>query len=277
MSEEHYLGMRPDDLDGKPYARYWNPDMAPMQDHVQRALVHGVEAAELGFPVSEANRMLESGYLPLENGFARLDNGQVFVAALTRMPGVSGKMIDWWFGWEYMENQRYKLWHPRAHQANRAEKMVGDDPDLSDRDKYLHNPNYVTEYVGGESLDIIITFSEAAEFFDVTRFNEAGVSTAICGVVGYQNSPLCFGLLIHMIRETEDGCEMRSRFWLGKVEIKGLPTKGIINRVASSRFVAKQAVPLELGRDMLVHCAMEMHHLAGFLPQLYADYHPGQC
>jgi len=273
MSEKHYLGMRPGDLDGKPYAKYWNPQMAPVQDHVQRALIQGIEAAELGFPVSEANRMLETGYLPLENGFTRLDNGQVFVAALTRMPGVNGKMIDWWFGWEYMESQRYKLWHPRAHQANRAEKMIGDDDGLSDRDKYLHNPNYVTEYVGGESLDIVITFLEASEFFDVTRFSEAGVSTAVCGVVGYQNKPLSFGLLIHMIRETEEGCEMRSRFWLGRIEIQGLPTTGIINRIASSRFVAKQAVPLELGRDMLVHCATEMNHLASFLPDLYADYH----
>ena len=29
-----------------------------------------------------------------------------------------------------------------------------------------------------------------------------------------------------------------------------------------------------MGRDMTVHCAMEMNHLAGFLPALYADYHP---
>jgi hypothetical protein len=60
-----------------------------MQDHVQRALMHGVEASELAFPLSEANLLFEPGYLPLENGFTRLDNGQVFVAVLTRMPGVT--------------------------------------------------------------------------------------------------------------------------------------------------------------------------------------------
>jgi hypothetical protein len=151
--------------------------------------------------------------------------------------------------------------------------MIGDDAALSDREKYLHNPNYVTEYVGGESLDIIITFAEASEFFDVTRFSDARVSTAICGVIGYQNKTLSFGLLIHMVRETEEGREMRSRFWLGRIESQGLPTTGIINRIASSRYIAKRAVPLELGRDMLVHCVMEMNHLAGFLPELYAEYH----
>ena len=183
-------------------------------------------------------------------------------------------MIDWWFGWEYMENQRYKLWHPRAHVTARAENMIGDDSDLSDREKYLNNRNYVTEYVGGERLDIDITFAEPSEYFDVSRFKEANVGTALCGIVGYQNAPLIFGIIIHLIRETNDGCEMRSRFWLGKMEIRGLPSKGILNKIASSSFVAEHAVPLELGRDMLVHCAMEMNHLSSFLPDLYADYHP---
>lgn len=273
MSEDKYLGMRSGDLDGKPYARHWNPDMGPMQDQVQRALMHGVEASELGFPVGEANQLLEAGYLPLENGFTRLGNGQVFVSVLTKMPRVSGKMIDWWFGWHYMESQRYKLWHPRAHLANRADRMVGDDPDLSDREKYLNNPNYVTEYIGGESLAIDITFSEPSNFFDVARFQQANVGTALCGVVGRQNSPVNFGVLIHLIRETEDGCEMRSRFWLGKIGLRGLPARAILNKIAGAEFVARRAVPLELGRDMVVHCAMEMNHLASFLPDLYSDHH----
>lgn len=274
MKKTQYLGMRPGDLDGKAYARHWNPEMGPLQAPVQRALLHGIEASELGFPASEANRLLEPGYLALENGFTRLANGQVFVSVLTRMPGVTSEMIDWWFGWHPMESQRYKLWHPRAHLLNRAEKMIGDDPGLSDREKYLHNPNYVTEYVGGDVLDITITFSEASDFLDTSRFEAAGIGTAICGVVSPQNWPLVFGLLIHLIRETPDGCEMRSRFWLGRIEVRGVPAAGILSRIAGSRFVAKRAVPIGQGRDLVVHCGMEMNHLASFLPDLYADYHP---
>ncbi len=273
MSGTPYLGMRPGDLEGKPYAKYWNPCMAPMQEHVQRALFHGVEAAELGFPVGEADRLLEPGYLPLEDGFTRLANGQIFVAVRTEMPGVSGAMIDWWMGWHPMESQRYKLWHPRAHLANRAERMVGDDPRLSDREKYLHNPNYVTEYVGGDRLAIDITFSDPSDFLDVDRFADANVSTALCGVVGYQLSPINMGVLIHLIRETEDGCEMRSRFWLGKIELRGPAGFALLNQFVSAAPLARRAVPIELGRDMVVHCAMEMNHLASFLPALYADYH----
>lgn len=267
-----YLGMRTGDLEGKRYAKYWNPEMAPLQEPVQRAVLHGVEAAELGFPVSEANRLLEPGDLPLENGFTRLPNGQLFVAAKTRMPGVTGAMIDWWFGWHAMESQRYKLWHPRAHVANRMERPVGDDPTLSDREKYLGNPNHVTEYVGNDLLDIVITFSEPSAFLDVSRFAEARVTTAICGTVGHPRAPVRIGFLLHLIRETAEGSEMRSRFWLGNIELRGRARA--LNRIAQTPFVARRAATLAMGRDLLVHCGMEMNHLASFLPDLYADYHP---
>jgi len=38
--------------------------------------------------------------------------------------------------------------------------MNGDEPGLSDRAKYLGNPNYVTEFVGPTKLDLIITFDD---------------------------------------------------------------------------------------------------------------------
>ena len=85
-----------------------------------------------------------------------------------------------------------------------------------------------------------------------------------------------FAALIHLIRETDEGCELRSRFWLGDIGVRGVPTSGILNKIASSKFVAEQAVPINQGREMLVHCAMEMNHLASFLPDIYADYHSGE-
>ena len=186
MNTSNYLGMKPGDLANKPYAKYWNPEMQPMQEHVQQSLLHGAEAAELSFPLEEADRLLQAGYLELENGYTRLANGQIFAAILTKMPGVTGKMIDWWFGWHYLESQRYKLWHPRCHVNNGAKRMVSDDPNLSDKEKYLNNP---------------------------------------------------------------------------------------LNKLIPAKWLAKLAGSLDLGRDMVVHCGMEMNHLASFLPALYADYH----
>ena len=94
MHRDSYLGMRSGDWDNKPYARYWNPVMGPMQPQVQHALMHGAEAKELGFVREEAHLLNQPGYLPLENGTTTLSTGEVFVAVQTFMPGVTGAMFE---------------------------------------------------------------------------------------------------------------------------------------------------------------------------------------
>ena len=123
MRNDVYLGMRPGDLDGKPYSKYWNPEMLPLQPQVRDAAVHGDEAPELGFTMDQADQLMRPGYLPLENGTTKLANGQTFVAVLTHMPRVTGEMFEWWMGWHYMEPQRYKLWHPKAHLSNATQEL----------------------------------------------------------------------------------------------------------------------------------------------------------
>ena len=273
MHRDSYLGMRSGDLDNKPYAKYWNPVMGPMQPQVQHALVHGAEAKELGFGREEAHLLNQSGYLPLENGTTTLSTGEVFVAVQTFMPGVTGAMFEWWMGWHYMEAQRYKLWHPRAHMTNGTKTMQGDNPSLSDREKYLTS-HYVTEYVGTACEDIIISFVPPETFFKQQEgLYQHGVTALICGSVALQRAPIKIGHLVHQIRDIEGGSEMRSRFWLAKPEFTGPFAKGLITKIINSKFVKKRLMPQDLGRDMIVHCGMEMNHLASFLPALYADHH----
>ena len=104
-------------------------------------------------------------------------------------------------------------------------------------------------------------------------FAESGITAAVCGTVGLQRAPITIGRLIHQIREVDGGSEMRSRFWLAKPELKGVGRKSTLGKFIGSKFVVDRIVDQDLGRDMLVHCGMEMNHLASFLPALYADYH----
>jgi hypothetical protein len=273
MERGLYLGMREGDLEGKPYAKYWNPVMAPLQEQVQDAIVHGPEAAELGFPLDRADQLLAPGYLPLENGTARLRSGEIFVAVLTKMPGVTGKMFEWWMGWHYMEAQRYKLWHPRAHLANGTREMKGDDSGVSDKEKYL-TTHYVTEYVGNTKQAIEISFAEPETMFSRgADLASGGTSALVCGKVSLQDAPITIGYLIHQIRELEGSCELRSRFWLARPSFMGSRRDSWINALLRFGPLLKLAMGGDLGRDMVVHCGMEMNHLAGFLPALYADYH----
>lgn len=244
-----------------------------MQPHVAEAVLHGEQPGALGFGLEDADRLLEPGYLPLENGFARLSTGQVQVAVRTQMPGVTGAMFEWWMGWHTMEHQRYKLWHPLAHLANGTREMRGDEPGLSDREKY-RTTHFVSEYIGDQVEHITITFSDPREYFSATADLSAGETTAlVCGRVDLQTPDVTIGHLIHQIREREDGTEMRSRFWLGRPQLNGLGARNPINRLLGSALVRRLLTPSDLGRLMVVHCGMEMNHLASFLPELYAVYH----
>lgn len=274
MSRRPYLGMRPGDLDGKPYARFWQPEMEPMPPHVVEALLRGGEARGLGIEMDEAAQLLEPGHLPLENGVTHLPSGHTFVAVRTEMPRVTGAMFEWWMGWHTMEDQRYKLWHPRAHLANGTRERIGDDPSRSDREKY-QTTHYVTEYIGERVERITITFLDPAELFgDAADLTGGGTTALVFGRVDLQQAPITIGWLLHQIREREGGAEMRSRFWLGKPQLRAFGPGHPVNRLLGSGPIRRRAVPQGLGRSMLVHCAMEMNHLAGFLPELHALYHP---
>lgn len=94
MKRSAYLGMRAGDLDGKPYAKYWNPHMGTLPEHVREAVLQGPQAAELGLTLAESDPLMAPGYLPLETGTAALRDGYTLVAVLTQMPRVTGAMFE---------------------------------------------------------------------------------------------------------------------------------------------------------------------------------------
>lgn len=273
MSLSCAFGMNPQTVSSQPYAKYWQPNMGELPEGAKDAVAKGAQATHMGFEFQELNQLLEAGYLPLENGYTYLDSGQLFVAAHTPMPGVSGKMIDWWFGWHGEESERYRLWHPQAHLRVNPKVSYESNSDLSCKERYVGNVSYVDEYIGPKIHRLAIQFYSPEEFgFRTSEFEQAGIETIICARVGIPNLPINFAYLVHAIRRTEQGCEMRSRFWLGKLEFRealsGLPLSWVTKIPVLSKF----ALSPRLGQEMLVHCAMEMRHLAGFLPDLYRDY-----
>ncbi len=279
MTVENYVGMRPGDLDGKPYAKFWNPDMAPLDDDHVRALAHGPHAPSMGFKISECAKLLEPGYLPMENGYTKLETGQIFTASMTRFPRTEGKMWDWWMGWMTMESERYKLWHPHSHMSCMAEHMRGDDPNLTDAEKRFDNVNMTYEYIGDQVFAGWIDHFDPAEFFDPEALKNSDTDAIMCGPLGPIDKPgLCTGFLIHQFRKTDYGCEQRSRYWMGGLAIPDLPRRGTMEAFKAAEAKAPMEgteLPVEFGHLNLVHDGMEFPHLASFLPDLYEMYHPG--
>ena len=203
--------------------------------------------------LDDANLLLEPGYLGFESGYTRLPGGQLHVAARTAMPGCNSKMIDWWFGY-VRTTEQYKRWHPTDHVWS---DWVGPD------NEYIGGTHLVHEYIGGKMNKLKINFRSPDAYLDVSRFADSNVGTAICARTGPLESDLWVGHLVHLVRDTDYGCEMRSRFWLGYFE----------PNIADSAAQLQQLIPDEVGAGLLKHCNEEMGFLSEFLPGLYHDHH----
>ena len=175
------------------------------------------------------------------------------------VPGVSGRMIDWWFGY-VTTTEQYKRWHPLDHEYSEWAGPHGNST-------YIGGNHLVYERIGGTLQQLRINFRSPAAYFgndSPTAFKAANVSTAVVGRVGFWagkgkgTSGMNVGHLMHLVHEEPDGVRMRSRFWLGDVE--GLPLgKGIRSAV----------IPMNLVTGLVKHATEEMGYLKGFLPDLY--------
>ncbi|MCI5043416.1 MAG: hypothetical protein MRY72_01865 [Aquisalinus sp.] len=248
-----------------PYGRFYNAEMAPMQEHVVASLLEGNQAHELFPKVCDAPSLVEPGYWPVETGFTTAPDTSIRVFCLTRMPGVAPYMWDWWFGWHGCEARRYKLWHPKAHVSARW-------ADGRDDEEYIGRTSLITEYLGADRKRAAISFVSPGKFgFDEGRLSAQG-EVVICARVGMPGTPLKAGWLLHHLRPVEGGSEMRSRMWFGGENASIGPALGSfrLGLLWAMRPVSKTLLPDPA--ELLVHNAQEMAHLAGFLPELYMTF-----
>jgi hypothetical protein len=189
------------------------------------------------------------------------------------MPGVTAAMWDWWFGWLGGDSSRYKLWCPDAHQFIAVGDDRSGDRSLTDRQRYVGNVSYADEYLGGILHRLTIRFVDPARL----GFDESPHTTYIFARVGFSHLPLLFGWLIHQIRPTNDGAEMRTRFFLNHPQIIDVPARSLLSsalarsltRRSARQFanaalprIGRRLLPRNIGHDLLYHCASEMNHLA---------------
>lgn len=279
-----YVGYRRADY-ARPWGRFFTERTSPVQAQVRTALARGpVPTADVPSLAELRQEMRRSGYSPIETGFGTTKDGALWTAVRTDMPGVRPEMWDWWFGWHSSESSRYKLWHPEAHLRAALLDDRADDPNLTDRQRYLGNTSYVDEYLpdyrsgydylgsqaGGVLVQLGITFVEPrSEGFDLSAFD----GTLIAGRSGPQGSAQTTGVLCHQVRATSTGSEMRSRFYLpAEVSTRVRPA----DPAAAAALVARGPLPVlatpKQQSFLMLHCGQEMNHLAGFLPRLYAEF-----
>jgi hypothetical protein len=266
MTTDHYLGYRNDDAN-TPFGKFFNPEMAPLPTHVVEALQHGPQGGMALSAFADAARVADEGYQQTENGYGILEDGSYQVSLRTDMPGVTPAMWSWWFGWHGCDTRRYKLWHPRAHLF--AAWKDGDDTGRQGDERYIGRWSLISEYIGSSMLNGAIQFVAPAEMGCPPNSDDA---VAICARLGAGDAPVDVGWFIHHIRSTHSGAEMRSRFWMGGPHIAVRNAPGVASKavrpIASRVLGTSEAT----ARNLLVHCAQEMNHLAGFLSELNAAF-----
>jgi len=232
-----------DDISGDFYR--W--DVPALNPECSDAIVAGTRTDVVGLDLTNITHLLDPGYLPLETGIARTSTGALSVAVLTQWPDTDPEMIDWWFGWHLASTERYKLWHPQAHYFSQPRFDLSDVPGLTDRQRYVDNTSWVDEYISFLPSRLAITFHDPADIgLGSEALEAAGYGTVVCAVVTDSDHGHELSRLVHAVRRTNFGCEMRSRFIFGP------------------------EIPDLIGPLMLDHCWTEMTHLASFLPKLHA-------
>ena len=209
----------------------------------------------------DANKTLVEQTGVYVNEVRRLPDASYLVAVRTPMPKVKADMVRWWFSDFLQSTEHYSWWHPKDH--------VWMDWENKKPGENIGSSHLVHEYIGGELSKLRIQFVNSAEFFGYEVNDEN--TFVICARVGLLEENINIAKMCHVVRNTVDGAEMRTRFWLGHVSKReGNKTissiQGFIGNTALARLFV---LDKQIAEDLKRHAKEEMKYLADLLPTLY--------
>ncbi len=254
-----------------PISKFYSTEMAPQSQVLLDIITAGAMDPKDAITPEEVKTLLEPGYLESgENGYCIMANGAGYVAVNNHFPGVTLDMMKWWFAWHPLESIRYKIWDPYCHpyaaiaDCDRAKIK---DPNVPLEDKISDVVHFVVEDVGAGMQDIVIHFLTPEEQgFDRAELAEAK-AWPIGGYALVENREGEKGktpvIMLHYFRETDDGIESRTRFWMGYRIVHGIPVCVL---------PPGMQVPAEFPMALALHNVEEYGNLAELLPRVYAEY-----
>lgn len=256
-----------DEQRAKPYAKYYDKDMAPIPQADLDLFNGGPVSHEKALPISRAKELLEDGYLETEVGYGLMQDGTSFAATKVFMPDVTPEMIDWWFNWHPLEGLRYMIWCPVAHtdssaKTPEAHKDTSGVP-LSKRNiDRVHYPVEGFNVKGAAPVEIAFRKLEilgiTPEMMEKSSMKTFEIATCIA-----LKPRIPINVFFHAVREVPGGIEFRSRYWINQTVSR--------NKVQKSKVPLPKSLLLATARNNCIHSLTEYNNLASILPQLYHE------
>ncbi len=247
------------------YAKYFHYPMTPIPQEKLDILAAGPMEPSKMLNIGLRAKLFEPGYFEEETGYGVASDGSGYVANLTKMPGVTKEMFEWWFAWHALEDTRYKIWDPEDHYyARQKERDKAMSHNLPMRERTWGTTHEILEDIGAGPDELVLDFKFPSEM----GYPEELVGTQRCASMmcanghGPEPGKGVAAVMTHMIREIEGGIELRSRFWIGYQILNGMTMK-LIPR--------GESVPMEVVKGLFAHNLKEFTHLAAILPLVYAE------
>lgn len=237
----------------KSYSKYYYKEPSKIDDELIEIINRKIEMDyRKAITPEKINFMLEPSMIEVENGYCKLPTGGGYIAALHKMPGVTFEMYKWWLGWWIHEDLRYKIWCPTCHYKN-GFMWSFEDCGCGEEDVYLMN--CLTETPEKIGLDI-----ERMKKSKLVMADGCNATSRLRN--SHRDVKPIPTVVMHFIYETEEGIEIRTRFWKG-YQALGNSLVCVLEK--------EQEVPSDSLNKLLEHNCMEMATLRDILPSLYAE------
>ncbi len=255
----------------KPEAKYFYEKLVPPDPEKLKAMDKPCDPSKILWP-EKINDLLNPGCLEVENGWCQMPNGGGFIANMTKMPGVTGEMVYWWFTWFTLTNLRYKIWYKPSHLGHyispERRKIVLDPKSRIPEDTVWGATHHAVEDVGTGPEIIDIHFKSPQECgFDMSRFKQPYVSALVAGygdemMMFVPEAPRGCAFMCHVVRDVPGGVEWRTRFWMGY---------RLQERKADFVVPPGEKVPVEAIKGLALHNVHEYANYAVMLPKIYKE------
>jgi hypothetical protein len=242
--------------------------VATPSDEVIAAIDSGPFDFTEALPRAEASRLCDPEPMEVETGWTKLPDGSIQVAFRTELPDLTPEMVEWWFDWHPLRDDRYRAWHPQEHFGNRA--LPGA---ISQAKSYWGAVIFFDEDVGDGRTQLRTEFTSPLGFGIPGDPSASGdVAVIVSARVG--DAYMTHTDMIHVFLRQGDGLVLRSRMWIAERVRLRLPgplaaLEDVGENLVSRKLVRDFAVPDGIGAAVARHGAEEHAQLNVILPGLH--------